>query len=375
MEFRNAIFIVTEERFCPIYNVGDEFNVLRDALTIPGVKPACLVMVRQVMRITEGQEALRRHSVFGAQKVKFECGGCSGLIRFEFKKEKEYATSQMKLLASAQKRAANSELSEFTGMLKTFPMFSPLSDNDLYDLFTLLRFKRYNPDELILRKGDPGTNLYIVLTGKIEVVDDAGESITEMESGGVFGEMSLLTGAPVVTSVYSRGVTKLAALTSKDFKHVLHRYPVLHVFFYRLLIERAGKISKDMSTEVGSSMSGDLAEVHVVELFQMINSSQKTGIVELKLNGRSARVLFNEGEIVDAEYGKHQGKEAIFALLGVTSGKFVYSPGIPAEAEDNDVIGGFMGLVMEGMQRLDEESDSDLPKGMDVPSVDGDQYL
>jgi len=375
MEFRNAIFVVTEERFCPIYNVSDEFNVLRDALTIPGVKPTCLILMRQIMRITEGQEVMKRHSVFGSQKVKFECGGCSGLIRFEFKKEKEYATSQMKLLASAQKRAANSELSEFTGMLKTFPMFSPLSDNDLYDLFTLLRFKRYNPDELILRKGDPGANLYIVLTGKVEVVDDTGESITEMESGGVFGEMSLLTGAPVVTSVYSRGVTRLAALTSKDFKHVLHRYPVLHVFFYRLLIERAGKISKDMDTEISSSMSGDLSEVHVVELFQMINSSQKTGKVELKLSNRSANVLFNEGEIIYADYGKQQGKEAIFALLGVTSGKFVYSPGIPAEAEDNDVIGGFMGLVMEGMQRLDEESDSDLPKGMKVPSVDGDQYL
>lgn len=373
MEFRNAIFVVTEERFCPIYNVGDEFNVLRDALTIPGVKPACLVLVRQIMRITEGQDALKRHSVFGSQKVKFECGGCSGLIRFEFKKEREYATTQMKLLDSTQKRAANRELSEFTGMLRTFPVFSPLSDIDLYDLFTLLQFKRYNPDDLILRKGDPGTHLYIILTGKVEVVGDEGESISIMESGGVFGEMSLLTGAPVVTSVYSRDVTKLAALTSKDFKHVLHRYPVLHVFFYRLLVERAGKISKKMTTDISAGMTGDIAEVHVVELFQMINASQKTGTVNLTLKGGDARVLFNEGELIHAEYGKLKGKEAIFALLGVTGGKFVYSPGIAPEAEDYDVIGGFMGLVMEGMQRLDEESE--LPGGMKLPGKDGDQYF
>ena len=78
----------------------------------------------------------------------------------------------MKLLASSQQRAANKELAEFTGMLKTFPVFSPLGENDLYDLFTLLRFKKYNPDELILRKGDPGANLYVVLTGKVEVVGD-----------------------------------------------------------------------------------------------------------------------------------------------------------------------------------------------------------
>ncbi len=373
MEFRNAIFVVTEERFCPIYNVGDEFNVLRDALTTPGVKPACMIMVRQIMRITEGQDSLKRHTVFGTKKVKFECGGCSGLIRFEFKKEKEYATTQMKLLAAARQKRDNKELEEFTDMLRSFPVFAPLGDNDLYDLFTLLRFKQYGPGDIILRKGDPGTHLYIILTGKIEVVSDNGETISELESGGVFGEMSLLTGAPVGSSVYSRDVTKLAALTSKDFKHVLHRYPVLHVFFYRLLIERAGRMGKKISADISSGMAGDLAEVHVVDLFQMINSSQKTGTVELKLPGGDARVMFCEGEVVSAEYGGLSGKEALFKLLGVTRGQFVYTPGIPPEAEGYDIIGGFMGLVMEGMQLLDESAD--LPEDMMRPDRNADRYL
>ncbi|MFZ5797446.1 MAG: DUF4388 domain-containing protein [Desulfobulbus sp.] len=373
MEFRNAIFIVTEERFCPLYNVGDEFNVQRDTLTIPGVKPSCLILVRQIMRITEGQESLKKHSVFGTQKLKFECGGCSGLIRFEYKKEKEFATTQMKMLAAAQKRRESGELDSFRDMLRTFPVFAPLGDNDMYDLFTLLRFKKYGPDELILRKGDPGTHLYIILTGTVEVVGERGESISMLESGGVFGEMSLLTGAPVVTSVYSRGETKLAALTSKDFKHVLHRYPVLHVFFYRLLIDRAAKNSKKISSDIGAGMSGDISEVHVVDLFQMINTSQKTGTVDLHLPGGDAVVMFNEGEVVYARYGELAGKEALFKLLGTTKGQFTYSPGIPPEAEEYEVIGGFMGLVMEGMQRLDEGSE--LPEDMQRPDTDSDQYF
>jgi len=262
------------------------------------------------------------------------------------------------IMASAQKRTANWEVSEFTGMLKTIPVFSPLSDNDLYDLFTLLRFQRYDPDELILRKGDPGTHLYIILSGTIEVVGDNGESITFLEPGGIFGEMSLLTGAPVVTSVYSRGVTKLAALTSRDFKHVLNQHPVLHAFFYTLLIERAGKTNKKVTADnISAGMAGDVSDVHVVELLQMINSSQKTGKVNLKLKGGTAKVYFNEGELVYADYGKLKGRRAIFALLGVTSGQFLYSPGIPAEAEKYEALGGFMGLVMEGMQRLDEEAE------------------
>jgi len=258
MEFRNAIFVVTGERFCPIYNVGDEFNVQRDALTIPGVKPTCLVLVRQIMRITEGQESLKKHTVFGTLKLKFECGGCSGLIRFEYKKEKEFATSQMKMLAAAKKRKESGELDDFRDMLRTFPVFSPLGDNDMYDLFTLLRFKKYGPNELILRKGDPGTHLYIILTGMVEVVDDRGENISMLESGGVFGEMSLLTGAPVATSVYSRAETKMAALTSKDFKHVLHRYPVLHVFLLVLIIWNS---STTLTSEMSPLMPAQISSL------------------------------------------------------------------------------------------------------------------
>lgn len=355
MEFYDAIFIVTEERRCPIYNVGDEFKVARDVLTVPEIKPACLILVRQILRVTTGQSILQHSSVFGLQKAKFECGGCSGLIRFEFKKEREYATTQMKLLAAADKRKSHHELEEFKNQLQSFPVFAPLSDNDLYDLFTLLRFKKFAADEIILHQGDPGENLFIIISGKVAVVDEGGKLISELGPGGVFGEMSLLTGTPVATSVYARKETKLATLTSKDFKHVLHRYPVLHVFFYRLLIDRAGKENKKLETDINLGLSGDISEIHVVELFQLINSSQKTGTVRFKLADDVAEVLFNEGEVVHARYGDLMDRKAFFALLGVSSGQFTYSPGIPPGVQEYAVIGGFMGLVMEGMQLLDEE--------------------
>ena len=103
-------------------------------------------------------------------------------------------------------------------------------------------------------------------------------------------------------------------------------------------------------------MSGDLADVHVVELFQLINTSQKTGTVKLGFQNGYARVYFRDGEIVFAEHGDQHGRQAVVALMGVTSGLFVYLPWIQSEMENNEIIGGFMGLVMEGMQRLDEEA-------------------
>ena len=68
MEYRNAIFIVTEERNCPIYNVGEEFKVEQMALTVPEGKAACLMMVRELMKAVAEKKSMERFSFCGYSK-------------------------------------------------------------------------------------------------------------------------------------------------------------------------------------------------------------------------------------------------------------------------------------------------------------------
>lgn len=354
MEFKNAIFIVTEERACPIYNVGEEFKVEDMGLTVPEAKPACLKMVQVVIKATTEQRSFERFTQRGIQKSKFDCGGCTGLIRFEFKKEKGFATLQMKLLAAAEQREKMKHMDRFFDLLRCLDIFEPLDDDSLRDLSALLQLKKYGENKIILKKGDPGTDLYIVLEGKVAVIGDDGQTLSEMDVGEIFGEMSLLSGEPVTTTIHTRSATRLATLSSKDFKHVLNKYPVLQVFFYKMLVDRAQANTLRAGT-ISSGMSGELAEINTVDLFQLINSSQKTGRVELELDDGKALVLFDEGELVQAQYVDLVGKNAVFALLAKRSGRFTYTSGIPEEAKNLDVIGGFMGLIMEGMRRLDEQ--------------------
>ena len=168
--------------------------------------------------------------------------------------------------------------------------------------------------------------------------------------------MSLLSGEPVTTSVHSREKTRLATLSSKDFKHVLNRYPILQVFFYRMLVERSQANTLRAGT-ISSGMTGRLSEINPVDLFQLINSSQKTGRVQLNFEDGSAVVVFNEGELVKAQYKNSSEKEAFFTLLAKGEGSFIYSSGISAEEKELPVIGGFMGLIMEGMRRMDEKGE------------------
>jgi hypothetical protein len=232
-------------------------------------------------------------------------------------------------------------------------VFELLEDHDLLDLISMLKLKQFDPNKVIISEGARGTHLYIILSGKVAIVKGE-EVIAEIGRGEIFGEMSLLSGEPAGSSVHSRTVVKFGTINGKDLKFILNRYPVLQIFFYRLLVNRA-QMNMARTGKISSGMSGELIYINPVELFQLINSGGKSGKVDLIFSDGHATILFKEGEIIHASYGDLKGKEALFALLSKKKGSFTYNTELSKKYEDLPVLGGFMGLLMEGLQRIDEE--------------------
>lgn len=354
-KFRDAIFVVTEERSCPIYNVGEELKVEDLCAVVPEAKPVCMILVEKLIGITVKKDSFERFSQFGVQKSKFDCGGCGkGRIHFEYKKKKGFSTLQMKLLSEADERRRKKYLDKFYSKLRNFQLFESLDDGALYDLAELLELKTYPKGKIMLKQGDPGRNLLILLSGKVGVVGDDGQRLAEMGKGEILGEMSLLSGEPVSCSIHSLHETEAALLSVKNFKHVLKKYPVLQLFLLKMLVDRAQAMAL-RSGNITSGMSGELDEISMVELFQLINSSQKTGTIELILDDAKATAHFTEGEFVQIRYRGLKDKEALFALLAKKEGHFSYTKGVPLELENAQPFGGFMGLIMEGVQYVDEQ--------------------
>ena len=225
MQFRNGIFIITEESHCPIYNVGEEFIVSEISLKFPAAKSTCLVLAHDIFSIVSEDVSFEKISKGETQKAKFECGGCTGLIRFEFKKEKEFATLQMKLLVAAERKDRLKIVAKFAGLLRTIEIFKMLTDDDLLDLATLLNLENYEWGFPIAQKGDPGTNLYIIISGRVEVVDEEGVTLAEMGKGEVFGEMSLLTGDKVTATILAAEPCRIAKMSQKEFPSYSQQIP------------------------------------------------------------------------------------------------------------------------------------------------------
>ena len=86
----------------------------------------------------------------------------------------------------------------------------------------------------------------------------------------------------------------------------------------------------------------------------MINSNQKTGRLKLEVEQKKASLLFNEGELVYATYNSKEGREAFYDILAINEGRFKFVQGLSKREMELDVLGGFMGMLMEGMKRIDD---------------------
>ncbi len=352
--FRKGVFVITEEFDCPIYNVGEEIGVEENWVNLPALKPTCLILAQDLARVTTDDVSFEQFSVGESKKTSFECGGCTGSIKFEFKKEKEYATLQMKLLAAAERKERVEAVASISMQLEEIELFKPLGPDDLTDLTTLLKIKEYSYGFPICQRGEAGTHLYIIMSGRVEVLDDDGVVLSEMGRGDVFGEMSLLSGDKVSTTIVATEPCEIATLNQKDFKHILNKFPALQVFLYKLVVRRITSLNQERAEELASGMTGQVSDIPVVELCQMINSNQKTGRLKVDGDDKSGVIVFNEGDVIYAETSDQKGAEAFYEILDSHSGRFKFTQGITSRERKLDMLGGFMGLIMEGMKRQDE---------------------
>lgn len=355
-KYRDAIFIVTQERSCPIYTVGQEIKVENYCLSVSSYKPGCIYLTQEIANIISSRDSFGGFSKFSNQKSIFNCGGCDGLIHFEFKKDKDYSTLQMKMLNDAEERRRRQHLDRYFGVLRKLALFEPLEDDALSDLIILLEMKSIPIDKIVVKEGDAGTHLFIVLKGKVAVMGGDGSKIAEMGSGEVFGEMSLLSGEPAANTIQTIDGTHLAMLSMKNFKQLIVKFPILQLFIFKILVERAQTMAL-RSGKISSGMSGELSEISVVDLFQLINSAQKTGMIELLLEQGRALVFFKEGQLIYAQINKLRNKDALFSLLKVKKGRFTFTKGIPKKLSGVPPFGDFMALLMEGLQTIDEEAE------------------
>ncbi len=363
MNLPEASFKIVENNGCPLYEWGDEFKLSSGAILLPWDKPACLILIEDISIYAKEENTDADHP-----KQMLTCGGCGGSIGLACEKKRDATphTGPPDIAKEDEPKDEpkdenddalkdQSDIDTIASLLSDFSFFQSLDPNDIRELVSYLKLRKFAENECILKKGEPGKNLYIILFGKIEVVGDGNISIAFLEKSEVFGEMSLLSGDPVGATIKVVEPTTILYINGKNFRSVLTQFPSLQMYFARLLAKRLAKTNVVRSEEFSTGMVGKISDMPPSELLQTLNTNQKTGILTLQLSKGPANLVFREGGLISAEYDDKEREEAFYEILKEKEGRFKFTQELPAEVTEADEIGEFMWLLMEGVRRMDEE--------------------
>lgn len=335
----NTIITISETDACPLYQTEDYFSLTGHAIFPPQGKPVCLILSGDIRKILSGKTDMEQ-----GKSISLLCSGCSGTATLTCR----FGPPQKEL--PGQDR----QVDNIAKILSNFSMFQSIGQHQIAKLVKFLKLAQFSKGDFIIKKGDPGKNLYIILSGTIEVLGDNNARIAVLKKGEVFGEMSLLSGDPVGANIKVVEPAKVLYFQSHDFRKVLHQFPTMQLYLARLLSKRLAQKNIEKLTGDTAGISGTLSETPPPEICQTINMNQKTGLLTLHLPGGDAAIAFRDGDIIKAEYGIWTGKEAFFEILKDTEGRFSFHPGLSPEEMQMRELGHFMCLLMEGVSRVDE---------------------
>ena len=110
-------------------------------------------------------------------------------------------------------------------VVETVPLFQACDAIFLHNIAMTLKPGVCAPNELIIRKGDVGHEMYFVVKGEVEVLDGTGKVITTLGPGSFFGETALLLSEPRTASIRAKEYCDLFVLDKADFNSVLRDSP------------------------------------------------------------------------------------------------------------------------------------------------------
>jgi small-conductance mechanosensitive channel/CRP-like cAMP-binding protein len=123
------------------------------------------------------------------------------------------------------------EAGDVAAALSHVPLLAPLTPEELTLLASNVSRLPYARGEAIVREGEPGDSFYLIARGtgaaSIGTGNGGARTLSRMNAGDCFGEMSLLTGEPRSATVVAESDVAVLEIERSDFELVLAANPAL----------------------------------------------------------------------------------------------------------------------------------------------------
>ncbi len=127
--------------------------------------------------------------------------------------------------------------------LKKVPLLAALKQEHLDMLGKLVTTRSYVKGDVIIKQGDPGAGLFIIMSGSVTVTAKSRPGLPDTKlstlgKGDFFGDMSLIDGYPRSATVTALAETNVVELNRWVFLDALRREPNIAVAMLPILTRR-----------------------------------------------------------------------------------------------------------------------------------------
>jgi len=150
--------------------------------------------------------------------------------------------------------------------LARMPLFRPLNERELLRVLQVTDVVAYGNGETVLTEGEKGEELFIVLSGTVDVLRQ-GVKLASLLPGEHVGEMALIRAQPRSATVKSSGNSELMVVRRADFFEILRNE---HQLAVKLLWQFLGVLADrlaDTNRELGEAREELAAEDITQEIF------------------------------------------------------------------------------------------------------------
>lgn len=142
--------------------------------------------------------------------------------------------------------------------LKASPLFANLNEDEMEMIAELCKEKNFKKNEIIFSEGDVGDALYIVNSGKVDVLRGDPQStpkvIASINEGDFFGEMSLIDKEFRSATVAVQSDASILTLTNDD----LHAFAKVYKNGFTLIVINIARVLSKRLRETSNRLASRL---------------------------------------------------------------------------------------------------------------------
>ena len=174
------------------------------------------------------------------------------------------------------------------GLLAGQELFNGLSEREISDLANVSHVKKLLRGETLCRKGDDGSQIYVVASGHLKAVttssDGADVVFSIMGPGELCGELALLSGGKRTATMEAHDAVELVVIERRDFLPFLRRNPDACIHMMETLARMVLRLSETLEDTQFRNLPSRLAK-RLLQLADQYGRSTDEGVrIDLRLS-------------------------------------------------------------------------------------------